>query len=157
MLEKCDVVVIFPIFGQFGAIQNAKSGRIFCKIYMFINSNLLSQRSLTHLSHYCFESRYYFCQKCRFFSKKKKDTDISKIKSALVLKLYFLKLHMYVYLRTKFQVSSIIQKSFRQWPGMRGGGCNFTPSTTTTSRARPKKPPQIRVKHLLCNHHLFFL
>ena len=35
---------------------------------------------------------------------------------------YFLKLYMGVYLRAKFEVSSMILTSFRP-----GGGCNFTP------------------------------
>ena len=48
----------------------------------------------------------------------KKNADISKIKRALVLK--GMKLHMCVYLRAKFQVSSIILTSFRQ-------GGSFTP------------------------------
>ena len=40
--ENCDVIAIFPIYGQFGAIWKPDSGRIVCKIYIFINSNLLS-------------------------------------------------------------------------------------------------------------------
>ena len=48
----------------------------------------------------------------------KKNADVSKIKRALVLK--GMKLHMCVYLRAKFQVSSIILTSFRQ-------GGSFTP------------------------------
>ena len=46
----------------------------------------------------------------------KKNTDISKIKVVLVVKSIFsefLKLRMYVYLRTKFQLSSIVLTSFR--------------------------------------------
>ena len=38
----CDVIVIFSIYGQFGPIQKPDSGRIVCKTYIFINSNLLS-------------------------------------------------------------------------------------------------------------------
>ena len=38
----CDVIVIFPIYDQFGAIQKPDSGRIVCKTYIFINSHLLS-------------------------------------------------------------------------------------------------------------------
>ena len=37
-----DVVVIFPIYGQFGAIRKPDFGRMSCKTYIFINSNLLS-------------------------------------------------------------------------------------------------------------------
>ena len=42
MLTICDLIVIFPIYGQFGAIRKPDSGRIVCKTYIFINSNLLS-------------------------------------------------------------------------------------------------------------------
>ena len=42
MLEHCDVIVIFPIYDQFGAIRSKPdSGRIVCKTYIFIKSNLL--------------------------------------------------------------------------------------------------------------------
>ena len=44
---------------------------------------------------------------------------------------------MGVYLRTKFEVSSIILTSFRQ-------GDNFAP--TPTSKRTPKKPAKIKVK-----------
>ena len=29
--DDCDVIVIFPIYGQFRAMQNPDSGRIVCK------------------------------------------------------------------------------------------------------------------------------
>ena len=45
MSENCDVIHIFPIYGQFGAIQKPDSGRMVCKIYIFINSNLLSYKN----------------------------------------------------------------------------------------------------------------
>ena len=45
MSEHCDVIVIFPIYGQFGAIRKPDSGRIVCKTYIFINSNLLSYKN----------------------------------------------------------------------------------------------------------------
>ena len=35
MSENCDAIVIFPIFGQFGAIRKPDSRRIVCKIYIF--------------------------------------------------------------------------------------------------------------------------
>ena len=31
MSENCDIIVIFPIYSQFGAIQKLDSGRIICK------------------------------------------------------------------------------------------------------------------------------
>ena len=87
-----------------------------------------TKKFLTQLSHYCFEQRYYFCQKTLFLQK---NADISKIKRALVLKIYLLK-HMCVYLRAKSEVSSIILTSFRQGEGV--------------SKTNPKKPTRIRVK-----------
>ena len=41
---NCDVIVIFSIYGQFGAIQKPDSGRIACKTYIFINNNFLSYK-----------------------------------------------------------------------------------------------------------------
>ena len=40
-----EVIVIFPIYGQFGAVRKPDSGRIACKTYIFINSNLLSNKN----------------------------------------------------------------------------------------------------------------
>ena len=65
---------------------------------------------------------------------------ISKIKRASI---HFLKLHMCMYLRIKFKVSSVILTSLRQWSGG-GGEVNFTPSPT--SKWTPKNPTKIRVK-----------
>ena len=50
-----------------------------------------------------------------------KYVDIRKIKTALVQKVYFLKLLVGVYLRAKFQVSCIILTSFRHGEGWRVG------------------------------------
>ena len=44
-LENCDVIVIFSIYVQFGALQKGDSGRIICKTYVSINSNLLSYKN----------------------------------------------------------------------------------------------------------------
>ena len=70
MSENCNVVAIFPIYGQFGAIRKPNSGRIFCKTYIFIYSNYTlkvtehfyltktenrTKISLKQLSHYCLE------------------------------------------------------------------------------------------------------
>ena len=41
MSENCDVIVIFPIYDQFGVIWKPDSGSIVCRTYVFINSNLL--------------------------------------------------------------------------------------------------------------------
>ena len=45
MSANCDVTDIFLIYGQFGAIWKPDSGRIVCKTYIFINSNLLSYKN----------------------------------------------------------------------------------------------------------------
>ena len=46
MSENCDVIVIFLIYGQFEAIQKSDSGRMVCKTYIFINTNLLPYKNL---------------------------------------------------------------------------------------------------------------
>ena len=45
MSENCDVIVIFLIFGQFGAVQRPDSGHGVCKSYVFSNSNPLSYKN----------------------------------------------------------------------------------------------------------------
>ena len=40
-----DVIVIFPIYGQFGAIRKLDSRRMVCRTYISINSNLLSYKN----------------------------------------------------------------------------------------------------------------
>ena len=62
---NCVVIAIFPIYGQFVAISKLDSGRIVCKIYILIFSLIVTfyltklktelKKSLTQLSHYCFE------------------------------------------------------------------------------------------------------
>ena len=44
-LENCDVIVAFPIYGQFEAIQKPDFGRMICKAYIFINSSLLTYKN----------------------------------------------------------------------------------------------------------------
>ena len=41
----CDVIVILPLYGQFGAIRKPDFGRIVYKIHIFINSNLFSYKT----------------------------------------------------------------------------------------------------------------
>ena len=45
MLGNFDIIAIFLIYGQFGAIWKPDSGCIVCKIYIFINSNLLTYKN----------------------------------------------------------------------------------------------------------------
>ena len=59
-----------------------------------------------------------------------KNADISKIKEVLVIN-KFLKLHMFLYLRTKFQVSSITSTSFRQAVILTPSKANRTPKKPT--------------------------
>ena len=40
-----DVIVFIPISGQFGVIRKPDSGRVVCKTYFFIKSNLLSYKN----------------------------------------------------------------------------------------------------------------
>ena len=58
MSENCGAIVIFLIYGQFGAIRNLDSGRIVCNAYIFTNSNkpgIRTKKSLIQLTDYCFE------------------------------------------------------------------------------------------------------
>ena len=43
--KNYDVIGIFLIYGQFGAIWKTDSGCIVCKTYIFINSNLYSYKN----------------------------------------------------------------------------------------------------------------
>ena len=62
MSRNSNVIAIFLIYGQFGAIQKLDSGRIVCKTYIFIKVNFYlmktenrTKKHLTQLSDYCFE------------------------------------------------------------------------------------------------------
>ena len=45
MSANCDIIVFFPIYGQFGLIQKLDFKRIVRKTYIFIKSNLLSYKN----------------------------------------------------------------------------------------------------------------
>ena len=45
MPANCDTIFFFPIYGQVAAIRKPGSRRINYKIYIFINSNLLSYKN----------------------------------------------------------------------------------------------------------------
>ena len=53
-----------------------------------------TKKSLTYLSHYCFEWRYYFCQKMLIFCKKMMTS--AKLRKPWYWKVYFLKLHIII-------------------------------------------------------------
>ena len=62
MSASCDIIVLFPIYGQFGTIRKPDFGRIVHKlIFLLIVTFYLTKTenrtkiSLTQLSHYCFE------------------------------------------------------------------------------------------------------
>ena len=122
----CNVIVIFPVYGGFGAIRKPDSGRIACKTYIFISSNLLSYKkwkqnqkiSYTALTLLLWIKVAFFSRNADFLLKKILAS--AKLRGPWYWKVYFLKLHMCVNLLTKFQVSSIILTSFR-WRS------NFTP------------------------------
>ena len=89
--ENCDIIVIFPVYGQFGAIGTPDSGRIVCKVYIFFNSNFvlyknwkqnwkIKNAALTLL----IWVKVLFCPKNADLLQK--SAGISKIKKALVLK-----------------------------------------------------------------------
>ena len=81
--------------------------------FCLTNHKNKTKKSLTQLSYYCFELRYYFCQKMPLIFLK--NAGISKIKGALVLKDIFYETK-YVFVLTH-QISSfyIILMGFRLW------------------------------------------
>ena len=40
-----DLILIFPIYGKFGAIRKPDSGHMVCTTYIFINSSLLCYKN----------------------------------------------------------------------------------------------------------------
>ena len=87
--------VNFPIYGQFWTIRKVDSGRMFCNTYIFINNNLLSYKHWKETG-------------------KTSNAALILFLDVIVLKIYFLKLHMCVYLRMKFKICSVILTNFRQ-------------------------------------------
>ena len=87
-----DVIVIFPVYGQFGANWKSASGRIVCKTPIFINNSLLSCKNWKQNWKILNTAvTILFWVKVQFLHKKadflqNKYTDISKIKTALELK-----------------------------------------------------------------------
>ena len=43
--QNCDIIIISPIYDQFGTIQKPDYRRMVCKIYVFISSNLISYKN----------------------------------------------------------------------------------------------------------------
>ena len=44
MSTKCDVIIIFPIYGKSEAVWKPDSKCMVCKTYVYINSSLLSYK-----------------------------------------------------------------------------------------------------------------
>ena len=77
LLSNCDVIVIFSIYGQFGAIRKSNSRRMVCNTYIFINTNVLSYKTekrikySQHSLHTITLSKdTIFTKICLFFTKK---------------------------------------------------------------------------------------
>ena len=49
MSANCDIIVIFPTYGQFGANRKTDSKCMVCKTYILITSNILSYKNWTEL------------------------------------------------------------------------------------------------------------
>ena len=127
MSVNCDIIVMFPIFAQFGAIRKPDSGRIVCKTYIFISSDLLSYKSwkqnwkISYTTLTLLSKDTVFAKKCWFFAKKPQNMLTSaKLRGPWYWKIYFLKVHMCLNIRIKFEIPSIILASFRQGGGGRG-------------------------------------
>ena len=79
---------------------------VFSLTFYLTKTENRTKKSLTPLSYYCFQWRYIL-----FLPK---NVDYSKIKGSCYWKVYFLKLHMCVYFRTKLEISNLILTSFKQ-------------------------------------------
>ena len=89
MLENCNVILIFSIYDQFGAIQEPDSGHRACKTYVLFKLFIL-QKLKTELKNLYRSSHTIALTKDTIFAKNtkflQKNADISKIKGALTLK-----------------------------------------------------------------------
>ena len=58
MSTNCDVIVIFPIYGQFGVVQMGDSAKLTFSLLVTFHLTKTENRTkkfLTQLTHYCFE------------------------------------------------------------------------------------------------------
>ena len=91
MSSNCNVIIIFSMYGQFGAIWKSDSRCIVCKSYIFSNINLLSWKPENRTKK-TFKTtltlllwvKVPFLSKMLIFLQKK--ADLSKIKTNTVLK-----------------------------------------------------------------------
>ena len=90
MLKNCDIILIFSIYGQFGAIRKPDSRHRVCKGYVVISSNLLFYKNWKQLKIPNTALTLLLWVKVLFLLKNtdflQNNADISKIKGALVLK-----------------------------------------------------------------------
>ena len=94
-MTSCRQIVTSLSFFRFMANLEQYASRVRdVKLKIFINSNFYlkktenkTKKTLTQLSHYCFELRYYFCQKMIIILQK--NADISKVKKASGTKVIF--------------------------------------------------------------------
>ena len=82
------------------------------KTFILTKTENKTKKSLTQLS-YCSEKRYCFYQWVLTFCKTKMPTS-ARLRGSWHYRVYLMKLNMFLYSLTKFQVSSIILTSFRQ-------------------------------------------
>ena len=139
MLTNCDVIVIFLIYGQFGAIQEPDSRNMICNTQIFISSFYLAKTENR-------TKRISNTALILLLSVKvlilPKNADISKIERVLELKGTFSETtHVYV---LTYQLSSC----YCNLNKFQAGG-NFTPY--------PKKPTQISVKNNLKHFKVIIL
>ena len=87
MSENCDVIVIFPISGQFRAIQEPDPGRLVCKTYIILQKLKTEVKHFQHSAHTIALSKVtiVFLPKNADFLQKK-NADVSNILRAFVLK-----------------------------------------------------------------------
>ena len=96
MSENFDVIVIFQIYGQFGTISKPVSSCMVCNLFITFSVTFSltvtfylgktenrTEKSLTHLSHLLLVKVLFWPKNAVFFCKK--NADISKIKTTLVL------------------------------------------------------------------------
>ena len=83
-MADCDIIVIFPIFGQFGVISKQDSECMVCKTYIFINSKIL-----------------FFLQEMLILATLRRSW------------FFIFRNYVCVYLLTKFHIPSVILTSFR--------------------------------------------
>ena len=109
---KYDVVVIFSIYGQYGAMLKTNSLILGFSLMATSYPRKLGHRtkSLTQPWYYCFERKYYYWLKLLTFCKKVLTS--AKLSGSLYHEVKFVKLHMCLYLRTQFQVSNKILTRF---------------------------------------------